>query len=170
MPRAKGLNMHRKRKRPVIEEVEEPEDVLESGDEDSALGLSPSSSSASPTAPTTRGPSTVQVQQLQDAYEEKLMESEATKEYAKKKENELALAKRLFKAKMNRFGKAVDSGKGDPTVQIERYYKAQVEMLKAELMQDLVKSVVLEAQSAAWEALAKLREAEIKALRARAAA
>ena len=110
------------------------------------------------------------VQKLQDAYEEKLMESEATKEYAKKKKNELELAKRLFKAKMNRFGKAVDSGKGDPTVQIERYYKAQVEMLKAEIKQDVVKSVVLEAQSAAWEALAKLREAEIKALRARAAA
>ena len=89
------MNMPRKRKRPVIEEVEEPEDVLESGDEESALGLSPSSSSASPSAPTTRGPSTVQVQKLQDAYEEKLMESEATKEYAKKKENELALAKRL---------------------------------------------------------------------------
>ena len=170
MPRVKGLNMPRKRKRPVIEEVEEPEDVLESGDEESALGLSPSSSSASPTAPTTRGPSTVQVQQLQDAYEQKLLESEAAKEYAKEKKNELAHAERLFKAKLNRFGKAVDSGKGDPALQLERYYTAQLEMMKAELKQEVVKSVVLEAQSAAWEALAKLREAENKALRARAAA
>ncbi len=94
MPRAKGLNMPRKRKRPVIEEVEEPEDMLELDDEDPALGLSPSSSSASPTAPTRRGPSTVQLQKLQDAYEEKLLESEVAKEYAKKQENELALAKR----------------------------------------------------------------------------
>ena len=110
------------------------------------------------------------VQVLQDAYEEKLLESEAAKKYAKKQENELALAKRLFKAKMNRFEQAVDNGKGDPTLQIERYYKAQVEMLKAEHKQQVVRSVVLEAQSAAWEALAKLRQAENKALRARAAA
>ena len=112
----------------------------------------------------------MQVQQLQDAYKEKLLESEAAKEYAEKKEKELALAKRLFQAKMSRFGKAVDSGKGSPTVQLERYYQAQVEMMKAEHKQEIVKSFVLEAQSAAWEALAKLREAEIKALRARAAA
>ena len=37
-------------------------------------------------------------------------------------------------------------------------------MMKAELKQEMIKSVVLEAQSAAWEALAKLREAENKAL------
>ena len=42
--------------------------------------------------------------------------------------------------------------------------------MKAEHKQEIVKSFVLEAQSAAWEALAKLREAENKALRARAAA
>ncbi len=71
---------------------------------------------------------------------------------------------------MDRFEQAVDSGKGSPTLQIERYYKAQVEMMKAHHKQGVVKSVVLEAQSAAWEALAKLREAENKALRARAAA
>ena len=169
MPRAKGLNMPRKRKRPASEELEEPEDVLESDDKDSTLGLSPSSISASPTAPTTRGPSTVQVHQLQDAYEQKLLESEAAKEYAKEKKNELALAERLFKAKLNRFGKAVDSGKGSPTLQLERYYKAQLEMMKADLKQEMIKSIVLEAQSAAWEAFAKLREAENKALRARAA-
>ena len=37
----------------------------------------------------------VQLQKLQDAYEEKLLESEVAQEYAKKQRNKLALAKRL---------------------------------------------------------------------------
>ena len=47
-------------------------------------------------------------------------------------EAKLRLARRLHEAKMERFSIAVDRKKGNPTLQLERYYKAKLELKEAE--------------------------------------
>ena len=83
----------------------------------------------------------------------------------KEQTSEFLLAKRQHKAKMQSFTHSVDRGKASPSVQLERYYKAELEVRDASLRHEIVKEMVAEAQINAKDALLQVQAAEIARLR-----
>ena len=84
--------------------------------------------------------------------------------------SDFLLAKRQHKAKMQRFGSdSVDRGKrrgkASPSGQLERYYKAQLELAKAQIMHESCHQMVVEAQIKAKDALLQVQATEIARLR-----
>lgn len=161
MPRNTGIGMPKKRKRATAKDEKQPEEVLELEGETSDLGSTSTESTRAPTAPRTRGPS---VEKAENAFEDAEIELEAVEEWMGEKDKEWRLAQRLHQAKMERFSKSVDNAKGSPTLQLERYYQAELELAKAHTKHEAAMRMVAETQAKAWEALVDLRNAEIKAI------
>ena len=162
MVRAKGIGMpgRRKQKRPAPEIVSE--EVCDAADEEIDLGLPASSSSPLPTGVSTRGPN---LDKANAAYDEANLRLEVAQEILKEDKSEFLLAKRQHKAKMQRFSDSVDRGKASPSMQLERYYKAELEVRDASLRHEIVKGMVAEAQINAKDALLQVQAAEIARLR-----
>ena len=163
MVRAKGIGMpaRRKQKRPAPEIVSE--EVCDAADAEIDLRLPTSSSSPLPrTGVSTRGPN---LDKANAAYDEANLQLEVAQEILKEDKSEFLLAKRQHKAKMQRFSDSVDRGKASPSMQLERYYKAELEVRDASLRHEIVKGVVAEAQINAKDALLQVQAAEIARLR-----
>ena len=73
---------------------------------------------------------------------------------------------RLYAAKMKLFSGAVDRNKGSPTLQLERYYQAELQLEKAKHTQTAYMQFKAEAETKAVKALLKVRDREIACLRA----
>ena len=162
MPRNTGIGMPKKRKRATSEQLEELEAPLEQEEPVGILGSTSSTSNSPPSASAVRK---AVLEKLEDAYEAAALEVEVAEETMTEEKNKWELAQRLHRAKMNRFSKSVDNAKGSPTLQLERYYQAELELAKAATRHEAAMRLTAQAQANAWEALVDVQAAEIKALR-----
>jgi hypothetical protein len=133
MPRNKGIGMRKpkKKKVPAIEKLPEvnssPDDLLE-------LNLVNTSRSF-PNNPALPAPVVSQhsQEQYELVYARAYERSQLSKALGKKYASKWLLARRLFKAKMDRFAASVDRCTPSPLGQIERYHSAKYELATAAL-------------------------------------
>ena len=163
MPRVKGIGMPKAKKRKV-QAAEPCADKAEKPDDEAALLGSNEELDMLPAYVTALESSNQD--KAARAYEQARIELLAMKEIMQEQDAKLRLEERLYAAKMKRFSTAVDRNKGSPTLQLERYYQAELQLEKAKHTQTAYLQFKAEAETKAVKALLKVRDREIACLRA----
>ena len=147
-------------KRPA--ELEEPEPMSDPDDEIPPFRTASSSTDPPPTGHATRGPNMEKA--VADA-DEAAQWLEAMRGIFKKEDSKLLVAKRLFKAKMARFNRAADDVNTSAVQELEKYYKAKLELAEATLRHGTVELMVAQAETSAEKVLGAVKDAKIARLR-----
>ena len=90
---------------------------------------------------------------------------EAMRGIFKNEDSKLLVAKRLFKANMARFNRAADDVNTSAVQELEKYYKAKLELAEATLRHGTVELMVAQAETSAEKALGAVKDAKIARLR-----